>query len=84
MTEACNDAPMKFTVQILCAAILGALVILGLTARYLPPHDVLARFEALTDPEKILWTADSVANYFQPASSLAAIRPSDLIVIPIF
>lgn len=64
MTEACNDAPMKFTVQILFAAILGALVILGLTARYLPPHDVLARFEALTDPEKILWTADSVSELF--------------------
>ena len=43
---------MKFAAQLLFAVILGALIITGLTARYLPPHHVIARVNALSDPNR--------------------------------
>lgn len=55
---------MKFTAQLLFAAILGALIIIGLTARYLPPHDVIARVDALSNPEKVFWTATGISEIF--------------------
>ena len=55
---------MKFTIQVLFAAILGALSVIGVTARYLPPYDIIARVEALSDPEKVLWTATRVGELF--------------------
>ena len=55
---------MKFTAQLLFAAILGVLIIIGLIARYLPPHDVIARVDALSNPEKVFWTAESISELF--------------------
>ena len=55
---------MKFVAQLLFAVILGALIITGLTARYLPPHHVIARVNALSDPDKVRWTAQSVSELF--------------------
>ena len=55
---------MKFTVQLLFAAILGVLIITGLTVRYLPPHHVIARVDALSSPEKVFWTAESISELF--------------------
>ena len=59
-----KDVPMKFVVQILFAAFLGALIVIGLTARYLPPYDVFARIDALSNPEKVSWTAGGVSELF--------------------
>ena len=55
---------MRFVAQLLFAVILGALIITGLTARYLPPHHVIARVDALSDPDKVRWTAQSVSELF--------------------
>ena len=55
---------MKRIAQILFAAILGALAIIGLTARFLPPHDVIARYVALTDTDQIVWTAKNTSELF--------------------
>lgn len=55
---------MKFLAQLLFAVILGALIITGLMVRYLPPHHVIARVNALSDPAKVRWTAQSVNELF--------------------
>lgn len=55
---------MKFTVQILLATFFGALIVIGLTARYLPPYDVFARIDALSNPKKVSWTAGGVSELF--------------------
>ena len=55
---------MKFAAQFLFAVILGALIFTGLTALYLPPHHVIARVDALSEPDKVRWTAQSVSELF--------------------
>jgi CubicO group peptidase (beta-lactamase class C family) len=55
---------VKFLAQLLFAVILGALIITGLMVRYLPPHHVIARVNALSDPAKVRWTAQSVNELF--------------------
>ena len=77
---------MKFVAQLLFAVILGALIITGLTARYLPPHHVIARVNALSDPDKVRWTAQSVSDCFpglglSPVLSPEVTKHSDLTTI---